>query len=413
MTTCTYPVLAQTEVSPEEAARRAERFPYGARLAFEDLEHAGREHALDTLRRHEPVSWVPALGGWLATSRTAARAVLGARGVSSVKADENLVRASLGHMMLTTDGDEHDRLRKPFERPFRPAEAERRFGRAAAELTATLIDAFADRGECNLGSEFAAPYAILMAGHVLGLDLSDVQRLDRIYSALAAGMVYDGDPARALRANAAREELNGILGAELIRKRENPDESLTSHISRVGDHGLGDDEVIAQLRVILFGAIETVQASVLTTMFQLLHHPDQLAQVRADPELVHLASEEARRLIPPVAFVERWTREPLQIDDVTIPAGEFVGVSVLAANRDPATFTDPLTYDIHRPNVRRSLAFSFGEHACLGLHLARVQTAIAVRALLERLPDAQIVSHDQPDGFAFRKPDNLRITWRI
>ena len=101
------------------------------------------------------------------------------------------------------------------------------------------------------------------------------------------------------------------------------------------------------------------------------------------------------------------------ICEETIPEGEFVGVSVLAANRDPDTFTDPLTYDIHRPNVRRSLAFSFGEHACLGLHLARVQTAIAVRALLERLPDPQIIGHDQPDGFAFRKPDNLRISWRV
>lgn len=411
--TTTRPVLNQTEISAEESSRRAERFPLGAGIGFEDLSDAGREHVLDELREHEPVSWVPALGGWLATSRAAAREVLGARGTSSVKAEQNLVRASLGHLMLTTDEDEHDRLRKPFERPFRVDEAERRFGGPAAELTTSLIDTFADRAECELGTAFAAPYAILMAGRVLGLDLRDVSRLEGIYTALADGMVYDGDPTRAERAEAARTELNGLLHTELLRTRRTPDDSLTSVVSRGGGHDLSDEEIVAQLRVVLFGAIETIQASVLTTYFSLLNHPDQLAEVLADPSLVYDAAEEARRLIPPVAFVERWTRAPLTVGSVTIPANEFIGVSVLAANRDPEVFADPLTYDIHRANTRRGLSFSFGEHACLGLHLARIQTAIAVRGLLERLPEPRIVSVAEPSGFAFRKPGDLRVAWQV
>ena len=145
--------------------------------------------------------------------------------------------------------------------------------------------------------------------------------------------------------------------------------------------------------MILFGAIETIESMVTNAVLLLLQHPEQLEAVRTEPDLVGNAVEEAMRLIPPVAFIERWTPAPTAIADVELGRGEFVGISTLAAGRDPEVFEDPLRFDVRRENARHHLAFSFGVHHCLGFNMARLQGPIAVRAILERLP-----------GLAARRP---------
>ena len=251
-----------------------------------------------------------------------------------------------------------------------------------------------------------------MAGRILGLSLGEVRRIDGFYTAFAGAMSYDGDPGPQRRADAAREELNAILHAEIARSRERADASVTSQVANAPGGALADAEIADQLRVIMFGAIETIQGAVMNTLLLLLRNPDQLELVRAEPALIGAAVDEALRLIPPVAFIERWTRAPEQIGPVALGAGEFVGVSVLAANRDPAVFADPLRFDVRRPNSRHALSFSFGEHHCLGAHLARIETTAAVARLLDGLPQLELVSVDEPAGFAFRRPQRLTLAWR-
>ena len=402
------PLVQQAPVDPATDAARRARFPVGAALTFADLEEAGGEPALDALREAEPVSWVPALGGWLVTGRRAAREVLRSRAVT-VEARENLVRASLGVMMLTSDGDDHKRLRRPFEPPFRVGTVERAFADVIRGEATALLDGLAATGSAEVGAEFAAPFSVRTAGRLLGLSLADVEQITRFYAVFAAAMVYDGDPEPRRRADAARADLDRILHRELVRSRRDGGGSITALVG--GHAGVTDDEIVAQLRVILFGAIETVQASVMNTLLLLLQDPEQLAAVRADGALLAGAVEEACRLIPPVGFVERWTREPVAVDGVTIPAAEFVGVSVVAANRDPGTFPDPLTFDVRRAGAARALTFSFGPHVCLGLHVARLETRLAVAALLHRFPDLCLVDHEPPAGFAFRRPATLHLGW--
>ena len=105
----------QVELTDAEEAERRERFPTGAAIEFVDLEEHGRAPALDRLREAEPVSWVPALGGWLVTSHPLARNVLARTDDFTVWAEPNLVRASLGVMMLTSDPPEHELQRQPFD----------------------------------------------------------------------------------------------------------------------------------------------------------------------------------------------------------------------------------------------------------------------------------------------------------
>jgi cytochrome P450 len=405
------PLLQQAEVSDADAAGRQARFPAGAGIAFDDLERAGGEAALDRLRDSEPVSWLPALGGWLVTGHAAAREALSPRTPTTVEVRENLVRASLGRMMLTADAGEHTRMRAPFERPFRMREAGARYGTAIEDTAAELAGAIAPAGECELGQAFAAPFAIRMAGRMLGLSLGDVARIDGFYTAFAGAMVYDGNPEPQRLADAARAELDRILHAELARCRTRPDGSLTSQLANDPAAGLTDAEIAAQLRVVMFGAIETIQGSVMNTLHLLLRNPAELAAVRADPELIGNGVDEALRLIPPVAFIERWTRAPAVLGGVAIGAGEFVGVSAIAANRDPAVFPDPQRFDLRRSNPRHALSFSYGEHHCLGAPLARIETVAAVRHLLHTLHGLELREGDEPNGFAFRRPQRMRLAW--
>lgn len=404
-------VIAQAAVDDEVDADRRARFPFGARLTIDDLALAGHEHVLDDLREHEPVTWMPALGGWLVTSRDAAREVLCPTAPMTVEVEQNMVRNSLGPMMLTSDGESHDAQRRPFEAPFRNRDIEQRYGERIATVAHRLIDELGTGADepWDLGARFASPFAVLMAGELLGLSLHDTERIDGFYSDFAGAMEYSGDPEPMRRADTARAELTALLLDELDAARRTPGHSLTTQVANDASHGLSDDELAAQLRVVLFGAIETIQASVMNTLYLLAQHPDQETAAMHDSTLLAGAQEEARRLIPPVSFIERWSAAPVVIADVSIPAHEFVGVSVLAANRDPDHFADPLRFDITRANASRSLSFSFGVHACLGLHLARAQTTGAITALWNRLGRLQVVDAAEPEGFAFRKPALMRV----
>jgi cytochrome P450 len=404
--------IAQAELDPGEEAARRRRFPLGASIEFADLEQHGRADALDRLRAGEPVSWIPALGGWLVTDYALVRDVLGRKSDFTVWAEPNLVRASLGVMMLTSDPPDHDRQRLPFDEPFRMRAVRERFEAPVTGRVGRLLDELAPRGECELAHDFAAPFAIGVAGDILGLSLDDIPRIQGFYEAFAGAMTYDGDPEPQRRADVARTAFSEILQAELDRARATPDGSITSVVANDPAAGLGDAEIVAQLRVILFGAIETIESMVLNAVLLLLQHRAELQAVRADPELLPNAVEEGMRLIPPVAFIERWTSRPTSLGDVELGEGEFVGMSTLAAGRDPAVFADPLRFDVRRENARHHLAFSFGVHHCLGFNMARLQGAIAVGAILDRLEGLELVSAPEPNGFAFRRPPELRLRWR-
>jgi cytochrome P450 len=404
-------LVPQVELTEAEDAARRERFPVGAAIEFADLEEHARTPALDRLREAEPVSWVPALGGWLVTSHPLARSVLARTGDFTVWAEPNLVRASLGVMMLTSDPPEHERQRRPFDEPFRMRAVRERFESRVSARVEALVDELAPRGSCELVADFAAPFAIGVAGDILGLSLDDVPKIQGFYEAFAGAMTYDGDPEPQRRADEARAAFNETLLGELARAREEPDGSIASAVVNEPSTELTDDEIAAQLRVILFGAIETVESMVTNAVYLLLCHPDQLAAARGDRALIANAVEEAMRLIPPVAFIERWTPAPTTVGDVELGRGEFVGISTIAANRDPEVFEDPLRFDVRRDNCRHQLAFSFGVHHCLGFNMARMQGPLAVEAILERLPGLELVDPPEPHGFAFRRPPELRLSW--
>jgi cytochrome P450 len=172
-------------------------------------------------------------------------------------------------------------------------------------------------------------------------------------------------------------------------------------------------ETISNAAVLMFGGIETTEGMIANAMLHLLSHPDQLALVLADPALIPAAVEESLRLEPAAAAVDRYATADAPMGGVLVRAGDQVTVSITAANRDPATFSDPDRFDIRRPNAGRHLAFAHGPHFCIGAHLARLEAQVATHTMLERLPGLRldVAGLSAPAGLVFRKPPELRVRW--
>jgi cytochrome P450 len=125
------------------------------------------------------------------------------------------------------------------------------------------------------------------------------------------------------------------------------------------------------------------------------------------------AVEESLRLEPAAAIVDRYATADVEIAGAAIGRGELVRVSIAGANRDPEVFEDPDRFDVRRSNARRHVAFAHGPHACIGMHLARLEAHTALQRLLSRLPALRLdpASPTSPRGLVFRKPPELRVLW--
>ena len=397
-------LLEPVQLSRSESEERAARFPVGATVTLDDLGSSDAARRLETLRQSEPISWLGSLGGWLITTRSLAREVLLPRDDVTVESSQNMVRASLGRMMLTVDEPAHTQMRGLFDDVFRPKAVHERFASSCSQLATSLIERWPS-GDVELSRSFARPYAIAMAAQVIGLDLGQVDQMIETYDAFASAMEYSGDPEPLRHAEAARASLDALLVDSLSQAR--PDDSLAASVASLDDSSI--DDVIDQLRVIMFGSIETIQASVLNTVFLLGRDDVTRRSLIGGSVEVQAVVNESIRMIPPVAFVERWAKEDLEIGGVVVKRGEFVGVSVLGANHDPTVFSHPEQFNVHRTNAHQSLSFSFGTHHCLGFHLAKLQTTVALECLMDRLGDFTLVEADEPEGFAFRKPHQVVV----
>jgi cytochrome P450 len=396
-------------------------FGIGAAVTAADLE--GDLHpVLRRLRADEPVSWLPALGGWLVTSRDLALRVL--RDSASFTVDDPRFSTArvVGPSMLSLDGAEHKRHREPFAEAFRLAEVEAGLREFVGARAGSLVSGLAAAGHAELRRSLAGPLAVAVVAEALGLGHTDPQAIlswyDDIVGAVSA---MAGQPAEGYPAGAAtREATAGVIaGAQAFkmlseRLRETIDsgrgDSLLAAAARTG--GLSGGEVVSNAAVLAFGGIETTEGMICNAVWYLLSDPGQLRAVVADPSLVANAVEESLRLEPAAAVVDRYAAADVRIGPAQIRRGDLVTVSLAGAGRDPAFFPDPDRFDVRRANARQHLAFAHGPHFCLGAHLARLEAQAAVRALL-RLPGPRLdpARRHAPRGIVFRKPASLHVLW--
>ncbi len=181
------------------------------------------------------------------------------------------------------------------------------------------------------------------------------------------------------------------------------------------DHAaaLTEREIVSNVAVLLFGGIETTEGMIANAVLHLLSERHALELVSADRARLPDVVEESLRLEPAAAAVDRYATTDVTLGGTVIRAGDLVRVSISAANRDPATFEDPHAFHWDRPNARRHLAFAGDPHACVAMHLARLEAHLALDVLLDGLPGLRL-DPDQPatvGGLIFRKPTSLHALW--
>ncbi|MER5343441.1 cytochrome P450 [Streptomyces mirabilis] len=285
--------------------------------------------------------------------------------------------------LLNMEAPDHTRIRRLVVRAFTSRRIEQ-LRTPVRETADRLLDALGPHGSADLMTAYAAPLPITVICDLLGIP-GEYRRDFRAWT----DVLVAPDPTRPGAAKEAVAAMLGFLTQLLADKRKKPADDLLSDLIAVRDEGdrLTEDELMSLAFLILFAGYENTVQLIGNAILGLLTHPDQLAALRANPERFPNAVEEfARHEGPALLAIRRFPVEDVTIGAVTVPAGETVLLSLAAANRDPARFPDPERLDLGR-DASGHLALGRGIHYCVGAPLARLETEIAVSALLERLPD--------------------------
>jgi cytochrome P450 len=389
--------------------RRETSYPIGAAASLEELE-LDPHPLLARLREREPVSWLPALGGWLVTRRDFALKAMRDSATFTVDDPRFSTGQVVGPSMLTLDGAEHGRHRDPFAPPFRLDAVQERFTALVEAEVERLIDAIEPNGRAELRRGVAGPLAATVAAHALGLEGTDTTTILGWYDAIVEAVtgVASGKPVT----RAGREafaELRSSLDPTL--DRDHRLSLVAAAASQAG--GLTRAEVVSNAAVLMFGGIETTEGMIANAILHLLAHPEQRALVDGDRGLLANAVEESLRLEPAAAVIDRYATGDVRLGDASSGRGELVTISIAGANRDPDAFPEPDRFDARRENARHQIAFAAGPHVCIGMHLARLEAHTAIGRLLDRLPRLRLdPAHPAaPRGLVFRKPPALHAVW--
>lgn len=294
----------------------------------------------------------------------------------------------LSHNMLLEDEPEHRRLRTLVHKAFTPR-ALARIETRIERLTDELLDDLEPQGTVDLQRAYALPIPVTVISEMVGVADEDMPRFLH-----ALRVMNEGFSARSFAVTLLRDlpRLTAFIRELIARKRTQPgDDILTGLIEAEegGDH-LSEDELIGMVYLLILAGFETTIHLITNSVAALLLHPDQLARLREQPELIESAVEEVLRFNGPVHSTKvNYAREDVTIAGVRIPKGSPVMALLASANRDPAAFPDPDVFDIARtPN--KHLGFGQGIHYCLGAPLARIETRIALQSLLRRNPGLRL-----------------------
>jgi cytochrome P450 len=329
------------------------------------------------------------------------------------------LRATMGPAMgdfiiLGMDEPEHRRHRALVSTAFRQRALARWEQTLVQKVVDELIDGFVDRGSIDLVPDYTFLFPSKVVSAVLGLPPEDFRQFQKWAIAIIS-LHTDWD-----RGMQAAEELKSYLAAVLAERRAHPADDVISDLAQAELDGerLDDEEIFSFLRLLLPAGIETTFRSSGNLLYLLLTHPDQLEAVRADRSLLPQAIEEGLRFEPPLLITSRLATVDTELGGIPIPAGATATPILAAANRDPEVFPDPDRFDIFREPTQH-LSFAHGVHVCLGMHLARLETRVAINALLDRLPglrlDAERAERDDAHihGEIFRSPTSLPVLWDV
>ena len=346
---------------------------------------------LRRLRELDPVNQTP-IGIWRLTRyddcvRLLTQVPTGVRLSDGSFPGEGIVPgAGSAQFMLQQDPPNHTRLRKLVSKAFTPRAIERLRARAQAVADAQ-IDAVAARGEMDVIADLALPVPSTMICEMMGVPVSDRDRFTEWTAQATHLLAFMLAPPEVIeRGIAAATALRTYFEALIAERRRHLTDDLLSDLIRAEEAGdrLNGEELLSQCVGLLIAGFETTIGLIGNGVLALIRHPDQLALLRAQPQLIGSAIEECLRFDGPIALTPRFLHADAEIGGVRIAKDSQVWAILFAANRDPARFAEPDRFDIARAD-NTHLAFGGGAHFCLGAHLARMEAQVAIGALVRRL----------------------------
>jgi cytochrome P450 len=346
---------ARTDFDPFDDAVLADPYPAFARLLEGPRLQYSPKRRVWIVGRHEDV-------------RAAARA----HDVLSSAESVTPARTSLP-MMIAIDRPEHTRLRK-LVAPHFTGEAMGRRAEAIAEVVRAALDRLIEADRPDVVEHVADSVPVEVIADVLG-----VPRADRARFREWSDRVIEGFDVRSPRG--AQRVLAATLRLHAYFRDARLGEGVLGHLAA---SELTDEERFWFAVLLLIAGNETTTSLIASLTLNLARDPDQLARVRADPALIGTAVEESLRHDPPIQGLYRTALRDHPVGDAVIPAGGRVLLLFAAANRDPRRYADPDRFDVARENSDH-VAFGLGIHFCLGAHLARLEGAVYLRELLDRV----------------------------
>jgi cytochrome P450 len=274
-------------------------------------------------------------------------------------------------------------------------------------ICAELIDAMLERGEADLVADYAYPLPVQVIVEMMGVPPEDHSQF-RVWSdAMARGL----DPDFLLPPDAVQQRLVGIMSfvqyfAALIEdRRKHPGDDLLTRLIEAEEQGavLTQGELLSTCILLLVAGHETTVNLISGGALALMEHPHQLVRFRDDPSVLRSGVEEMLRYYPPVHLTGRIALEDMEVGGAHMNAGEFSMLLIGSANRDPAAFARPDTFDPARAD-NNHLGFGFGIHHCIGAPLARLEAQVALPALLRRAQHLQ----RQEGGLSYKENIVLR-----
>jgi cytochrome P450 len=307
-----------------------------------------------------------------------------------------------GTMLVITDPPRHDGLRRLFRDPFLPRPI-RDLEARARQIVAEIIGDIVEAGRCDFVLDVATrlPMAIIC-------EMMDISRADWGLMFKYGNMSLGHEDPEFKVGNAAETQRQGFEGlakycfALAQQRRRHPGNDLISLIANGAIDGvkLTDYEVQFNCQMFVIAGLETTRNAISGGMLELIRTPDQFARLSANRSLMPTAVEEILRWTSPITHIMRTAMHDSEIRGRRIRAGEWVVLWNASANRDEEVFTDADRFDIARkPNYH--IAFGYGEHFCLGAHLARLELRLALDEVMRRIPDIEL------DGEVQRLSSNL------
>ncbi|MGZ4106558.1 MAG: cytochrome P450 [Tumebacillaceae bacterium] len=348
----------------------------------------------DVMRQTSPVAFDPARNCWDVFSYDDVQRTLSDHKYFSSKRIGEDRRVSL----ISIDPPKHMRYRQLVNQAFTPKTVEGMAPRIA-EITRELLDEIEARGtgEFDLIEDFSYPLPVIVIAEMLGVPNEDRAKFKHWSDIIVAGIAGQSRE-ELMKLIALKDEATAEMDAyftEIIAQRRTQTDKGNDLITalleaQLDEQHLSLPELLSFCFLLLVAGNETTTNLIGNTVLTLTEHPEALAQLQANPDLIPAAIEEGLRFRSPVQSINRITVEDVELGGQVIPAGSEVLAWIGSANRDEAKFERAHEFLIDRsPN--QHMAFGHGVHFCLGAPLARLEGKIALTELIRRLPNLRRV----------------------